>query len=129
MSRYLGYIQLAEDCLKAARILHEQGSHRQAVGRAYYAYFDAIRALLATKDIYTKTHAALRSLFGEYFIKLGFSPAKMGNAYTNSFSYDKKLSMSRMKRLANERPLLPSTWPLTFCYRSKHIYAKPINHK
>ena len=62
---------LAEQCLKDARSLCEDGSYRSAAGRAYYAYFDAIRALLASKDVSTKSHSAIRMLFGEHFVKDG----------------------------------------------------------
>lgn len=62
---------IAEDCLQDAVILHQSEQYRGACGRAYYAYFDAIRALLATKDITTKSHAAARGLFSANFVKEG----------------------------------------------------------
>jgi len=65
------YMLLAEQCLRDARSLYESGSYRSAAGRAYYAYFDAIRALLASKDVSTKSHSAIRMLFGEHFVKDG----------------------------------------------------------
>ena len=65
------YMLLAEQCLKDARSLYENGSYRSAASRAYYAYFDAIRALLASKNVSTKSHSAVRVLFGEHFVKDG----------------------------------------------------------
>ncbi len=65
------YMGIAEDCLQDAQVLFQESRYRGVVGRAYYAYFDAVKALLATKDITTKSHSAARALFGEHFIKNG----------------------------------------------------------
>ena len=71
MSTVGNYLLLAEDCLKDALILHQNQQFRGACSRAYYAYFDGVRALLATKDIVTKSHAAARGLFSANFVKQG----------------------------------------------------------
>lgn len=65
------YMAMAEECLEAARTLFEAGSYRNAAGRAYYAYFDAVRALLSSKGIAIKSHSAIRGLFSENFVKDG----------------------------------------------------------
>ncbi|RIV22656.1 HEPN domain-containing protein [Fibrisoma montanum] len=65
------YMSMAGDCLSDARMLLEKGSYRNAVGRAYYAYFDAVRALLASKSMAIKSHSAARSLFSQHFVKDG----------------------------------------------------------
>ncbi|RYF44956.1 MAG: HEPN domain-containing protein [Cytophagaceae bacterium] len=65
------FMLLAEDCVRDARLLLQAGSYRGAVNRAYYGYFDAVRALLSIKNISTKSHQAARSLFGEHFVKQG----------------------------------------------------------
>ena len=65
------YMALAEECLREAKILCENNLFRGSCGRSYYAYFDAVRALLASKGIVTKSHLAARGLFSEHFIKGG----------------------------------------------------------
>ena len=65
------YMQVAEQYLKDARSLYKDASYRSAAGRAYYAYFDAVRALLASKEVFIKSHSAIRMLFGEHFVKIG----------------------------------------------------------
>ena len=65
------YMAMAEECLQEARLLFNSKLYRGAAGRAYYAYFDAVRALLATKSIATKSHSAARNLFGDNFVKEG----------------------------------------------------------
>jgi len=65
------YMLLAEECLRDARYLLQNGSYRSAAGRAYYAYFDAVRALLATRNIASKSHSSIKMLFGEHFVQTG----------------------------------------------------------
>ncbi|MBN8826292.1 HEPN domain-containing protein [Spirosoma sp.] len=62
---------LAEECLRDARYLLQNESYRSATVRAYYAYFDAVRALLATKNISSKSHSSIKMLFGEHFVQTG----------------------------------------------------------
>lgn len=62
-------MMLAEECLREARLLYQNELYRGTCGRCYYAYFDAVRALWSTRDIFTKSHSAARGLFSEQFIK------------------------------------------------------------
>ena len=79
------YMLLAEQCLRDARSLCENGSYRSAAGRVYYAYFDAIRALLASKNVSTESHSAVRMLFGEHFVKDGPFSRKDAKAFHELF--------------------------------------------
>lgn len=65
------FMSLAHDCLDQARWLLEAKFYRGTCTQAYYAYFNGIRALLATKELITKSHSAARGLFSEHFIKNG----------------------------------------------------------
>lgn len=65
------YMLLAEQCVQDARLLAANESYRSACNRAYYGYFDAIRALLASRSIATKSHSSIRMLFGEHFVRNG----------------------------------------------------------
>ena len=65
------YMLLAEQCPKDAQSLFRDKSYRSAAGRDYYAYFDAVRVLLASKNISIKSHSAIRMLFGEHFVQGG----------------------------------------------------------
>jgi uncharacterized protein (UPF0332 family) len=70
-SAIASYMSLAEQCIQDARSLYKNGSYRSAANRAYYAYFDAVRALLVSKNVIIKSHSAIRALFGEHFVKEG----------------------------------------------------------
>lgn len=65
------YMLLAEECLIDARLLLENKSYRSTASRAYYAFFDAARALLATKNISSKSHSSIKMLFGDHFVRTG----------------------------------------------------------
>lgn len=65
------HIELAKKRLHSAKVLIKEGEYRDAVSRAYYAFFDAASALLLTEGLVAKTHAGLLSLFGLHFVKEG----------------------------------------------------------
>ncbi len=65
------YMSRAYDCLRQARILMNDNEYTGVCNRAYYGYFDSIRALLATLDISTRSHAAVQNLFSLHFVKEG----------------------------------------------------------
>jgi uncharacterized protein (UPF0332 family) len=71
MSTVGSYMLLAEDCLAQAKLLYDNEFYRGACGKAYYAYFDAVRALLMSKEITTQSHSSVRGLFSLHFIKDG----------------------------------------------------------
>ena len=65
------YMLMAQEFVSDSQLLIEAGRYRSAASRAYYGYYDAVRALLATKSISSKSHQAARALFGEHFVKDG----------------------------------------------------------
>lgn len=65
------YMLMSEEFPNDARILFAAGGYRSAASRAYYSFYDAVSALLATKSIVSKSHQAARALFSEQFIKNG----------------------------------------------------------
>lgn len=65
----------ADESLRAAELLREQGLHADAVSRAYYAVLHAAKAALLTAGIEAESHAAVRRLFGFHLIRTGeFEP-------------------------------------------------------
>ncbi len=57
-----------------------------AVNRLYYACFYAVSAVLASKEIYTKTHAGAKQMFSLHFVKTGIVNEVLGDFYTEIFS-------------------------------------------
>ncbi len=66
--------QMSLDCMEDAQILFEKRRFEGTTNRAYYAYFDAVRALLATKEIWGKSHSGTHAKFAEVFVKTGVLP-------------------------------------------------------
>lgn len=57
-----------------------------AVSRLYYACFYAVSALLATKNVYTKTHSGAKTMFGLHFVKTGIVNEEQNQFYIMLFS-------------------------------------------
>ena len=64
--------------LSAAKKLPDSGFYEDAVGRAYYSMFFAVKALLLRKDIVVKTHRGLISAFGSEYVHKGLVDIKYG---------------------------------------------------
>lgn len=64
-------LDLARESVSAARLLLDQGYHRFAASRAYYAMFYAAEALLASRGEYYSRHAGVIAAFGREFAKTG----------------------------------------------------------
>lgn len=79
-------LKLAENTLEEARVLLEANKIRGALSRAYYAMFDAGRALLYSKDIETKTHKDVIALLGEHFVKTKELDAWFSKTIKNAFN-------------------------------------------
>ncbi len=61
----------AYDCLQEAQALASLELYKGACSRAYYAYFDTVRALLATIGVETRSHSGAHNLFSQHFVKNG----------------------------------------------------------
>lgn len=70
-------IKRAKESLKAAKALEKLGLHADAISRAYYAAFHALRALLFSHGLEPKTHAGAIHLFNMEFVRTGV----MSSAY------------------------------------------------
>jgi uncharacterized protein (UPF0332 family) len=66
----------AEESLKAAEMLLEQGYAGIAASRAYYAMFYATESLLASIGQRCKSHHGVHSAFGKEFAKTGLLDPK-----------------------------------------------------
>jgi uncharacterized protein (UPF0332 family) len=64
-------MEQAEEALEAARLLLKANLCRQAAGRAYYAMFYAVTALLALRRLGTSKHSGALALFDKEFVKKG----------------------------------------------------------
>jgi len=77
------YLEKADQKLAVARRLLASLDHDDAVSRAYYAAFHAVRALLVTVGQNPTTHHGAVTLFNLLFIKTGKFDRELGRFFTN----------------------------------------------
>lgn len=61
----------ANESLRDARILFQQGSYRGSVNRSYYGMFYSILALLVSKGLASSKHSGAIGIFDREFVKTG----------------------------------------------------------
>lgn len=71
-------LQQAQERLTAARILLDAKSYNDSLSRSYYAIFSAARALLATKQLDSRKHSGVISLFNQHFVKEDIIDKQLG---------------------------------------------------
>ena len=68
-------IDRANEAIRAAHLLFENGFVRDAVSKVYYSLLYSIRAVLLTEGLEPKSHEGALRLFGLHFVKPGaFEP-------------------------------------------------------
>lgn len=75
--------------LVAAQVLLNHNDTEFAAGRAYYAMFYTAEALLHEKDLRSRKHSGIHSLFGEAFAKTGVIDVKFHRWLLDAF--DKRI--------------------------------------
>lgn len=78
-------INKADKFTNSADTLFKMEDYDSTVSRVYYAMLFVVEALLLTKNIKVKTHSALISYFGEYFIKTNTFSKEMGKKFRMAF--------------------------------------------
>ena len=73
------YFDKSHQALSDADLLISNKSSESAVSRAYYSMYYAVKALLFSIDINTKTHQGAIIMFGKHFIKTGIFEKKYNN--------------------------------------------------
>ena len=78
-------IQRSNDTFEDAKLLADNGRWNSVVNRVYYACFYAVSALLYSKGIEPKTHAGIRTIFFDEYIKTGLIEKDFGKLYSDLF--------------------------------------------
>ncbi len=73
--------------LETARKNLQDGFHRAAISRAYYAVFLISTAVLLTMDLVRAKHSGVQSAFHEYFVKEGRLEKNYGDIFDKSLTY------------------------------------------
>jgi uncharacterized protein (UPF0332 family) len=78
-------MRCSRESLDEAVLLMERELWRGSINRLYYAMFYAALALLATREVYPKTHKGVRQQFGMLFVIPGSVQRELGDAYSELF--------------------------------------------
>ena len=78
-------LERADETMKEAVVLAEQGFYNATVNRLYYACFYAVQALLLKYQITATTHAGVKSMLGLHFISKGILPIEYGKTFNTLF--------------------------------------------
>lgn len=80
-------IERAEEAIRAANLLFENGFIKDAVSKLYYSFLYSIRALLLTKGLEPKSHEGALRLFALHFVKPGSFEAKDSHIFSKLMKY------------------------------------------
>jgi uncharacterized protein (UPF0332 family) len=69
-------LKKSQRAIEAAQSLHRDELEEFAAGRAYYAMFYAVEALLNEKNLRFSKHGGVHGAFGEHFVKTGLLDPK-----------------------------------------------------
>lgn len=80
-------IDRANEAIRAANLLFENGFVKDAVSKLYYSLLYAVRALLLTRGLEPRSHEAALRLFGLHFVKPGIFEAKDSHIFSKLMKY------------------------------------------
>ncbi len=96
------FLQKAEEKLRAARVLFENGLYEDAVGRAYYCMYFATKAIFLTRNIDAKTHKGLLVKFGLEFVNEGLIEEYYGKALRMAKEMREEADYGVMRNISKE---------------------------
>ena len=98
--------QRAWRALRAAEVLARECLYEDAVSRAYYATLHAAKTALFIHDVATKSHAAVRRMFGLHLIRSGeiesMWSSNLGESLDDRLAADYDASASLSSAEANQ---------------------------
>jgi len=78
-------LDMAKERLESAKLLLDNGSYKDSIGRSYYAIFTAVRALLAMDGVDFSKHTGVISYFQKEYIKTGIFEVKYSKYISQAF--------------------------------------------
>ena len=78
-------LDMAKERLMSAKLLLDNGSYKDSIGRSYYAIFTTVRALLAVDGVDFAKHAGVISYFQKEYIKTDIFDVKYSKYISQAF--------------------------------------------
>jgi hypothetical protein len=95
-------IERANEAIKVANLLFENGFFRDAVSRLYYSLLYFVRALLLTEGFEPKSHEGALRLFGLHFVKKGRFKAEDSHIFSKLMKYREEADYNPSYTFARE---------------------------
>ena len=80
-------IDRADESMRAADLLFNNGFIRDAVAKLYYSLLYTVRAMLLTKGLEPKSHEGALRLFSLHFVKQGIFETKDSHIFSKLMKY------------------------------------------
>ena len=80
-------IDHANESMRAADLLFNNGFIRDAVPKLYYSLLYMVRAMLLTKGLEPRSHEGALRLFGLYFVKQGIFETRDSHVFSRLMKY------------------------------------------
>ena len=78
-------LKMAKERLHSSKILLDNGSYKDSIGRSYYAMFTSVRALLAIEGQDFSKHAGVIAYFQKELVKTGKFDKKYSKYISQAF--------------------------------------------
>lgn len=78
-------LEQAKQCISSARLLMEAEDYKGAANRAYYAFFHAMRSVLALDKIDFSKHSGVSAYFRKTYIKTGIFAVEISDMIRLAF--------------------------------------------
>ena len=95
-------IERANEAIKVANLLFENGFFRDAVSRLYYSLLYFVRGLLLTEGFEPKSHEGALRLFGLHFVKKGLFKAEDSHIFSKLMKYREEADYNPSYTFARE---------------------------
>jgi len=95
-------IDRADEAIRAANLLFENGFVRDGVSKLYYSLLYSIRALLLTEGLEPKSHEGTLRLFGLHFVKPGAFEAKDSHIFSKLMKFREEADYNPSYRFSPE---------------------------
>ncbi len=87
-------IEKAKDCLKASKLLLDDGLYADSANRSYYAIFHSMNALCALRSVGYKKHSGVLSDFNQNYVKTNLIEIEYSKIAKTAFSVRTKSDYS-----------------------------------
>ena len=119
-------IEKARDCIKASKVLLDDGFYADSANRSYYAIFHAMNALFALRGIGFKKHSGVLANFNSDYIKTELIEVEYAKIAKEAFSIRTQSDYSDFYIVAKEEVIEQYYNAVRFLNRIEEYIANEV---